>query len=56
MARPRKLTFALTKILIIRIPAEWWEALEGMHRRGAPPPRVLIREAIEEFLVRAKQL
>jgi predicted DNA-binding protein len=55
MPGPR-LGMGRSKVLIIRIPQEWWEALEGMGTLSSSPPRELIREAIGSYLRKAKQI
>ena len=56
MKRKARLGKGKSKVLIIRIPVEWWEALQVMELRGNPPPRDVIREALEIYLERAKQI
>lgn len=56
MNRKARLGIGKSKVLIVRIPTEWWDALEGMHRDGAPPPRDLIREGVESVLRKAKRI
>lgn len=55
MARGRRLGESRSKVLIIRIPVEWWDSLERIERKRHEAPRDLIREAIGDFLDEKKK-
>lgn len=46
----RKLGRSKSKVLILRIPIEWWDELEKLK----PPPRETIRMAIKKELGKKK--
>jgi hypothetical protein len=49
-----KLGLGKSKVLILRIPVEWWDQLERLHAEGHPPARDLIRDALGAFLRKVK--